>query len=120
MIKQFAGWKVLSLFFILLSALFIGCAKDDGNDPDPQLDFREYKLYNYSCGTEAEAGSFRIDQLKDGSARLTVSLAEPYRQNRISCNAVIHTKAKADHDLVCSYRGAVHGGTGNLVIDRVA
>ena len=119
MIKQFAGWRVLSLFFILLSALFIGCAKDDGNDPDPQLDFREYKLYNYSSGTEAEAGSFRIDQLKDGNARLTISLAEPYRQNGISFNDVINTKDEADNELVFSYLGSVDGRSGKLVINPV-
>ena len=119
MIKQLTGWKVLILFFISLPVLFLGCAKDNGNDPDPQLDFREYKLFNYSSGSEVEAGSFRIDQLKDGNARLTISLIEPYRQSGIAFDAVINTRDEADNELVFSYLGSVDGGSGKLVINPV-
>ena len=119
MIKQLTAWKVGILFFISLSGLFMGCAKDSNNDPDPQLDFREYKLFNYSSGSEAEAGSFRIDQLKDGNARLTISLNEAYRQDGIAFDAVINTKDEVDNELVFSYLGSVDGKSGRLVIDPV-
>lgn len=79
MIKTHGFSKAWTLFFIILAGLFCGCAKDSNNDPDPSLDFREYKLFNYSGGSGAEAGSFRIDQLRDGNASLTISLNEPYR-----------------------------------------
>jgi len=40
--------------------------------------------------------------LKDGDARLTISLIEPYRQDRIAFDAVINTKEEADNVLVTS------------------
>jgi hypothetical protein len=118
MIRQLTGRSVLILF-ISLSGLLLGCAKDSGNDPDPQLDFREYKLFNYSSGSEAEAGSFRIDQLRDGNAKLTISLNEPYRQDGTAFDAVINTRDEADNELVFSYLGSVDGRSGRLVVNPV-
>lgn len=119
MIRKLTGSKVWVLFFISLTGLFWGCAKDSDNDPDPQLDFREYKLFNYSSGSEAEAGSFRIDQLRNGNASLTISLNEAYRQEGISFDAVINTKDEAGNELVFSYLGSVDGRSGKLVINPV-
>lgn len=119
MIKTHGFSKAWTLFFIILAGLFCGCAKDSNNDPDPSLDFREYKLFNYSGGSGAEAGSFRIDQLRDGNASLTISLNEPYRQDGISFDAVINTRDEADNELVFSYLGSVDGRSGRLVINPV-
>ena len=117
MIKQRTGWKILA-FVLLLSAASWGCKKNS-RDNDPPLDFREYKLFNYSSGSAAEAGSFRADQLADGNTRLTISLSEPYRQNGITFDAVINTKDDSGNELVFSYLGAVNGKTGNLVVNPV-
>ena len=119
MIRELTAPKVWVLFFIVLTGLFCGCAKDSDNDADPQLDFREYKLFNYSSGSEAEAGRFRIDQLRDGNAGLTISLNEAYRQQGISFDAVINTRDEAGNELVFSYLGAVNGKSGRVVINPV-
>ncbi|HTN08948.1 hypothetical protein [Agriterribacter sp.] len=118
MIKQRNGSKVLTLFF-LLSAVFAGCKKDNNSNPDPNLDFRTYKLFNYSSGAEVEAGNFRIDQLADGNTRLTISINEPYRQNGINFDAVINTKDETANELVFSYLGNVNGKTGSLTVNPV-
>ena len=66
-----------------------------------------------------EAGSFRIDLLRDGNARLTISLNESYRQEGISFDAVINTRDEAGSELVFSYLGSVDGRSGKLVINPV-
>ena len=119
MIKQCTGWGIFYFFLISVSGFFLGCSKDSGADSDPQLGFRTYKLFNYSSGSEAEAGSFRIDQLRDGNARLTISLTEPYRQDGIAFDAVINTKDEMGNELVFSYLGSVDGRSGKLVINPV-
>ncbi|HRO45673.1 hypothetical protein [Agriterribacter sp.] len=118
MIKQRTGSKILA-FFLLLSAIFAGCKKDNNNNPDPNLDFRTYKLFNYSSGAEVEAGNFRIDQLADGNARLTITISEPYRQDGINFDAVINTKDEAENELIFSYLGSVNGKTGSLIVNPV-
>lgn len=63
-----------------------------GPQPDPVTDFINYKLFNYSSGSEVEAGSFKIEQLLNGNSRLTISISEPFRQTGANFEAVINTK----------------------------
>lgn len=111
--------SVALLFLLSATTTLFSCKKDSGPDPDPVLDFRNYKLFNYSSGSEVEAGSFKIEQLINGNSRLTINISEPFRQSGANFGAVINTKDGGDDELVFSNLGMVNGGTGDLVTDPV-
>ncbi|MGN6491493.1 MAG: hypothetical protein ACTHLE_05805 [Agriterribacter sp.] len=119
MMKRTVTFRLVSIVCILLSAsILFSCKKDNGPDPDPVVDFRNYKLFNYSSGSEVEAGTFKIEQLLNGNSRLTINISEPFRQNGTSFDAVINTK-DGDDELVFANLGRVNGGTGTLIADPV-
>ena len=118
--KRTVTFRLVSIVCILLSAsILFSCKKDNGPDPDPVVDFRNYKLFNYSSGSEVEAGTFKIEQLLNGNSRLTINISEPFRQSGANFGAVINTKDGGDDELVFSNLGMVNGGTGLLVADPV-
>lgn len=105
------------LFFVL--AFNMACKKDSAVNQNQTTDFRNYKLFNYSSGTEVEAGNFKIEQLLSGNARLTITLNEPFRQSNVGFEAVINTKNEGGDELVFADLGVLNGSTGVLVVNPV-
>ncbi|MBX3257956.1 MAG: hypothetical protein KF862_27745 [Chitinophagaceae bacterium] len=109
-------WFLCTLLFVVV---LFSCKKDKEPEPDPVVDFRTYKLFNYSSGSEVDAGTFKIEQLLNGNSRLTITIGEPFRQSGATFEALINTKDEGDNELVFANLGMVDGGTGTLVTDPV-
>lgn len=110
---------VLALGIIVFTSFLNTACKKDNDQKQQVTDFRNYKLFNYSSGSEMEAGGFVIEQLLDGNARLTITLSAPYRQNNVSFQAVINTKNEAGDELVFANLGTVNGSSGMLTTSPV-
>lgn len=109
------GWIAAALLLVT-----VGCKKSSNPpDPNPSVDFREYKLFNYSSGEEVDAGSFRLDQLLNGNTKLTITISVPFRQDGVLFNALINTRDSSENELVFSNLGTVPGKTGVLVVNPV-
>lgn len=118
--KRTVTFRLVSIACMLFCVgLLFSCKKDKDPEPDPVVDFRNYKLFNYSSGSEVEAGAFKIEQLLNGNSRLTIIISEPFRQNGTNFEAVINTKDDEGIELVFSNLGMVNGGTGLLLTDPV-
>jgi hypothetical protein len=98
--------------------VFVSCSKSK-DDPNPSINFKTYTLYNASAGSNVEAGSFRIDQLKDGNAKIAIAISQPFRQPNASFEAVINKKDTAGNELVFADLGLVNGGSGTLITNPV-
>lgn len=110
-----------SMFFALTFvtvSLFVSCKKDK-EDPNPSIAYKEYKLYNYSSGSALDAGSFRVDQLSNGNAKITISVSEPFRQANATFEAVINKEDISGNELVFSNLGLVNGSSGSLIANPV-
>lgn len=111
---------VLALTFVVtVTALNTSCKKDDGPKQEQSTDFRNYKLFNYSSGSEVEAGGFVIEQLLNGNARITITLNEPFRINNVDFESVINTKNENGDELIFANLGTLNGGTGTLSVSPV-
>ncbi|MBX2925644.1 MAG: hypothetical protein KF746_25830 [Chitinophagaceae bacterium] len=120
MIRKSMTFRALPFLCILFAGCFLfSCKKDSPPEPDPVVDFRNYKLFNYSSGSEVESGSFKIEQLLNGNSRLTITINEPFRQKGVNFEALINTRDAEDNELVFSNLGMVNGETGILVTDPV-
>ena len=111
-------FKNCLLFCVVIAGLFAACKKDEG-DANPSVAFKEYSLYNSSSGTPVDAGNFRIDQLTDGNAKITISISKPYRQANASFQAVINKQDASGNELVFSNLGLVDGNSGWLVTNPI-
>lgn len=113
-------FKTYLLFFvvIVIAGLFTACKKDKG-DSNPSVAFKEYRLYNSSSGNPVDAGGFRIDQLADGAAKITISISKPYLQPNTKFQAVINKQDASGNELVFSNLGLVDGNSGSLVINPI-
>lgn len=103
---------------LLVTGTFLSCKKDK-DDSNPSVGFKEYRLYNSSSGSPVDAGSFRIDQLANGNAKITIAISEPFRQPNANFQAVINKEDGSGNELVYSNLGLVNGNTGSLVTNPV-
>lgn len=106
-------------FIVTVSLSTISCSKDDGPKQEQSTDFRNYKLFNYSNGSQVEAGGFVIEQLLNGNARISITLSEPFRQNNVSFEAVINTKNENGDELIFANLGNLNGSSGTLSVSPV-
>lgn len=112
------SWKLLSgLMTALVLAGFVACNDDD--DDGPPLSFREYNLYNYSSGNQVDAGSFRIDEQRDGNARLSITLAPAFRVDNVNFQAQLVARDTNNVELVYASLGQVNGGSGELSVSPI-
>lgn len=105
--------------FLAIISVNLSCKKDNDNPVERTTDFRNYKLFNYSSGSEVEAGNFVIEQLLDGNARIDITLSEPFRQNNVGFETVINTMNENGDELIFSSLGTLNGTTGRLVVSPV-
>lgn len=106
---------------ILITGLifFSGACKKDKRDPNPSIQYKEYRLFNISGGSPVDAGSFRVDELQNGNTKITLLISEPFRQNGVGFQASVNKKDNAGNELVLASLGLVNGVSGSLVVNPV-
>lgn len=119
MIRRMVNPALLFTISLLLTISVLLSCKKDKNDPNPSVAFKEYRLYNSSSGSPVDAGSFRLDQLANGNAKITISISEPFRQTNASFQAVINKADESGNELVYSNLGLVNGNSGSLVTSPI-
>ncbi len=109
----------IGMILILELAFFSGACKKDKKDPNPSINYKEYRLINISGGSSVDAGSFRVDELQDGNTKITILISEPFRQDGAGFQASVNKKDSEGNELVLSNLGLVNGGLGSLVVNPV-
>ncbi|MFT3749977.1 MAG: hypothetical protein QM768_16790 [Agriterribacter sp.] len=117
MTKRMFNTALLCYVIIVAVNVFSACKKD--KDENPSIGYKEYRLYNSSSGSPVDAGSFRLDQLSNGNAKITISISLPFRQSNATFEAVINKEDASGNELVFSNLGLVNGNTGSLVTNPV-
>ena len=114
-------YRTTGIGMILIAGLifFSGACKKDKKDPNPSINYKEYRLFNVSGGSSVDAGSFRIDELQNGNTKITILISEPFRQEGAGFQASINKEDEDGNELVLSSLGMVNGGSGSLVVNPV-
>lgn len=118
MTKRMLNTTLLFSGAFLIVSLFSACKKNKV-DENPSIGYKEYRLYNSSSGSPVDAGSFRLDQLSNGNAKITISISQPFRQSNTTFEATINKEDVSGNELVFSNLGLVNGNTGSLVTNPV-
>lgn len=108
---------LFSATFLMVN-LFSACKKEKA-DENPSIGYKEYRLYNASSGSPVDAGSFRLDQLSNGNAKITIFISQPFRQSNTTFEAVINKEDASGNELVFSNLGLVNGNTGSLITNPI-
>lgn len=113
--------SIAGIGIILMAGLifFSGACKKDKKDPNPSINYKEYRLFNVSGGSSVDAGSFRIDELQNGNTKITILISEPFRQEGAGFQASVNKKDNEGNELVLSSLGLVNGSSGSLVVNPV-
>ncbi|MBX3241918.1 MAG: hypothetical protein KIT80_13095 [Chitinophagaceae bacterium] len=110
---RIAGIAVASLLVVGSVA-----CKKERTPRETVIDSREYSLFNYSSGSQVAAGTFKLEHMESGNARLTIQLNEAFRQPQINFTALVVTELN-DTEVVFAQLGNVPGNSGYLVVNPV-